>query len=152
VGVTAWDERLGQGELIGLTDTERYSYLACHGLPCPIVATTPDGRQRTIAGSAGVATLVGGDMDSTLWYEAVAAHGRVALHRLVVASGRDRTIKGIRLRLAWPGRWIDGAVEAPVGAAVLTRDGAWSGPEEVQLASVSTSGILRLQSLREVSR
>jgi hypothetical protein len=70
----------------------------------------------------------------------------------VVVTGRDRHVAVGRLRLAWPGRWADAAIEAPPGAALLTRSGTWSRPADVYAAGATTSVDLRLQHIQEIAK
>lgn len=135
-----------QGELIGLTDTERYAYAACHGLPCPVVAIEPDGRRRAVVASAGVATVAVDGGVARIAYEAPAPDGGVSIHVRSAAGGRDRVMADQRsgLHLAWPARWAGTAVTVVPGRVLATPDGRWSSLDVLRRAPLlSTVGLPR---------
>lgn len=135
-----------QGELIGLTDTERYGYAACHGLPCPVLGIRPSDERRTIVASAGVAALVVERGVPRIAYEAPAGSG-VAIHARTTTGGTDRVIadRGSGIRLVLPARWADAGVTHIAGRVLATPDGTWSSPEVLRRASLlSTIGLPRL--------
>lgn len=128
------DDRPGQGGLIGLDESTRYGYAACHGLPCPIVAIGVDGRQRQLTPPAGTAAFLGHE----IWYEAPTRAGAVEL-RVADTSGRhDHAVTHGRGRLAWPAASGDAGVELPPGTLAFTNDGTWTDLKDVRLRRVTT--------------
>jgi hypothetical protein len=152
-GTVSLDESVGRGELIALTDREQIMYAGCHGLPCAILAIGADGSTRTVVESAVTAAVVGRGASRQLWYETPDAQGTIHLRRQSLATRHDDEVAGAgSLRLLWPSRWADAAVEAPAGSALLSQDGTWSHMHDIQTATVDGSHTLRLQPLEEVSR
>ncbi len=145
----AWtlDDRHGQGELVALSDTERYGYAACHVLPCRIEAIGTGGSRRTLAASAGIAAFASG----RLWYERSTGGGPVTLRSLDPASRPSERVHRATGRIAWPARWADAAVELPGEWLALTEDGTWTDPAQVTLARFGTGDTFRLRVLEEVT-
>lgn len=113
------------GETIGLADGQLVSYLACRGLPCPIIATDlATGRWRLLIAEAGSAMVTSTPAGPRLVYTKPAGHGptlqSLALdgsHRVDLGPLPD----GFDLQMP-PSRALAG-VAVPPGWAVLAPDG-----------------------------
>ena len=113
------------GATIGLADGRLVSYLACRGLPCPIVVTDlSSGRRRTLVTDGGSAVVTSTAAGVRLVHTRDVGHGRtlgsVALdgsHRVDLGS----VPAGFDLQAA-PSRALAGIV-VPPGWAVLAPDG-----------------------------
>jgi hypothetical protein len=112
------------GDAIGVAGDDLVTYLACRGLPCPIVAIELDGGARTVVTeAAGFAALVESDEGTRVVHEpGDALDGSL---RVADATGRDlgRFDGDPGLRLV-PGPMRAGAgVDAPAGWLSLAPDG-----------------------------
>jgi len=99
------------GEVIGVADDRLVAYVACRGLPCPVVAVDLASRDRTtLADDAGLAVVVTGPTGPQVVHEVGA--GRSPVVRAVDLDGRER-------RRFLPGedarRLVPGAARARAG-------------------------------------
>jgi hypothetical protein len=128
-----------QGELVGIAGGHAIGYVACIGLPCPLVAVDlSNGATTVIEDEAGLAAIVATAAGPRVAVETAGAGGTVRIHRpgggldgsleldgegLRLMPGQDRAVAGTRVPIGW-------LVSAPDGrspeSAVLTRlsDGA----------------------------
>jgi hypothetical protein len=140
------------GDAIGLAGDHLVSYLACRGMPCPIVAIELDsGARNEVTEAAGFAALVATDDGPRIVYEpGDALDGSL---RVADATGRDRGRldgdPGLRL-VPGPLRAAAG-VDAPAGWLSLAPDGRPAAGQHVPavLRQVSDG---RIVDLEEASR
>ena len=113
------------GMTLGLADGRLVSYLACRGLPCPIVVTDPaTGGRRTVVDAAGPAVLTPTTAGVRLVHVLDAGDGPT-LHAIALDGSDDRDLgpvpDGFHL-LVGPGR-ADTAVPTPFGWVALVPHG-----------------------------
>jgi hypothetical protein len=114
-----------------------------------VVAIDASGRRRSLVRAAGVAAFA----DGGVWYESPAGDGTVELRHVDAGRRGDRAVRAVTgRRLAWPARWADAAVEAPLGWVVLTDDGTWSRPSDVSVARFDDDATVRLVAQPEIAR
>jgi hypothetical protein len=113
------------GPAIGLADGRLVSYLACHGLPCPVVAIDlSTGARRTLAPDAGPAVVIATDAGARLVHEGVVG-ARTAL-RTVRLDGTDSHDTGTLpagLSLHVDAARSAAGLAAPPGWVLLAPDG-----------------------------
>ena len=116
------------GQAIGLADGRLVSYLACRGLPCPIVAVELATRtRRSLASDAATAVVIASDDGPRLVHEDLGGPRpflrSVALDGL---AGRDLGPVPTGLHLAAGPAWSAAGFDAPPGWAMLAPDGRMS--------------------------
>lgn len=125
---------LGPG--IGVADGHLVAYLACRGMPCPIVAVDlRTGSRRTLVADAGPAVLTLTEAGSRLVHRAGSGAG-ATLRSVALDGGDDRELGPIPddLDLLTDPAWSDAGAGRPAGWIVLApggrmpRDPADSGP------------------------
>ncbi|HLA15896.1 MAG TPA: hypothetical protein VJZ72_03255, partial [Candidatus Limnocylindrales bacterium] len=103
------------GETLGLLDGQLVSYLACRGLPCPVVAIDLiEGTRRVLAPAAGLATVVDDGGAGTLVHELVDRPGIIDIVSMTGASLRTIDLGGSR-RLVASGARSGSAIDLPPG-------------------------------------
>jgi hypothetical protein len=124
------------GETIGMADGHLVSYLACLGLPCPIVALDlRDGGRRTIVPAGGIAAL--GKVGGTT----VLAHQAIGSADVAVIALSGRTLRRIAVGLAsrlvgQPGR-SGSAIELDPGSVASANAGRVGGDESENVIRLS---------------
>lgn len=124
------------GPAIGLADGRLVAYLACRGMPCPIVAVDVGTRARwTLAHDAGPAVLTQTDAGPRLVHRAGSGTG-ATLRSVALDGGDDRPLGPVPggLDLLADPSWSEAGAGGPDGWVVLVpggrmpRDPADSGP------------------------
>jgi hypothetical protein len=139
----------GLGEVVGVDGDTVVTHGACHGLPCPVIATDVEtGRHVTLAVAAGLARLASTPAGTRVAYE---VPGIPAQLRIVDLAGRGDLVaelpEGARLA-AGPGRSMAGVL-VPDGWLLLARDGRPGGQAPPLLVNAVDGRVLQL---REVLR
>jgi hypothetical protein len=113
------------GPALGLVDGRLVSYLACRGLPCPIVVTDPaTGRRRTVVDASGPAVLTATTAGVRLVHVRDDGHGRIL--RAVALDGSETLDLGALpdgLGLLTDPAAAHAAVPLPPGWVLLAPDG-----------------------------
>jgi hypothetical protein len=113
------------GQLIGFEADRLVSYLACRGLPCPIVSTDLITRGRRVLTSAGgLATLVTSSHGTQVIHDATTEHGR-RLGAIDLTDGRAVDLGPLPDGLSvHPAASVAGSgIRVPVGWVLLSPDG-----------------------------
>jgi len=113
------------GPAIGLADGRLVAYLACRGLPCPVVAVTiEDGTRCILAAEAGPAVVVATEHGPRLIHERVGSPGR-RLGSVALDGGADQDLGPMPtgLGLAVDGVRSGSAATTPPGWVLLAPDG-----------------------------
>lgn len=127
------------GPALGLADGRLIAYLACRGLPCPVVAIdVADGRRRLLASDAGTAVLIDSEAGPLLVHERVVG-ARATLRAVPLDStpARDLGSAPDGLGLQSGGMSAAAGFAVPFGWILLAPEG------RMPLTSGAPSPILR---------
>ncbi|MBI3749816.1 MAG: hypothetical protein HY262_13375 [Chloroflexi bacterium] len=122
------------GTMIGLEDGRLVGYLACPGLPCPIVAIDLASGSRTVlADQAGIGVLISTPSGRRLVHETFSPTG-LALRSVAVDGSAPTDLGGLAdgVRLHPTADRADAATRVPPGWALLATDGRFgpAGPAD----------------------
>jgi hypothetical protein len=140
-------ETADQGEVIGLARGRLITYSACRGLPCPIASIDTTTREVTkVVPAAGAGRMVA----TTAGEQVLAEVGADDERALVLVDPATATSVAVPANVrGWhlvpSASRADGALDAPPGWALLTRDGRAPGPgDPAELINVDDGATLNL--------